>query len=356
MAVFPDCSLAHGIGALVVAFAIATIPINIVAQTQRPNPKEQGLNPKEMSGSVLPVADLPPGSVTVRIVRGNFNDLSGEAVELTVDGKKRVSTTGGNGRAEFTKLPRGAVIKAVAVIDGERLESKDAVVGDTGLRILLVATDPTLAKGTAADRQAAAIAPSEGSVVLGPESRIIIEMSYDRLTVFYILNVINSATTTVNTGGPLVFELPYGARGTRILEQSSQQATANGRRVTVVGPFAPGVTPVEVAYELPYTRGAAHLSQRWPAALDRVVVLVQQLGGIGIESKQLASKQEVREGDQPLIFGVGPGLAVGESLEISISGLPSHVLWPRNLALVFVGLIIAAGFWGVFTAPPRRQP
>lgn len=321
-----------------------------------PDAQVQMPNFKEMSGSVLPVSDLPAGTVTIRVIRGsNDKNIAGQTVEFTVDGKKRSLRTDANGRAEVTGLKKGAAIRALAIVDGERLESKDAVIGDTGLRIILVATDPELEAREAEDRRLAAGPPVKGMVVLGPESRVIAELPSDRLTFFYILQIINSARTPVDIGAPLIFELPRDARGARILDESTPQATANGPRITVVGPFAPGVTKVEAAYELPYTGDTARLTQRWPIALDRTIVMVQQLGGIRIESGQLTSKQDVKDRGQSLIFGTGPGLAAGQALELSISGLPHHATWPRNLALALASVIVAAGFWGVFTAPSRRR-
>jgi hypothetical protein len=57
---------------------------------------------------------------------------------------------------------------------------------------------------------------------------------------------------------------------------------------------------------------------------------------------------------QPLIIGTGPSVPAGQSFAIEISGLPHRPSWPRNLALALVGIIIAAGAWSAYTAPPRR--
>jgi hypothetical protein len=337
-----------GAVALGVAILIGA-PASAAAQTAMPNFKE-------MSGSVLPTSEIPAGTVSVRLVRGGPDKpLSKHDVEFLVDGKSRRATTDEIGRAQVSALPRGARVRAIAVVDGERLESQEAVVENSGLRILLVATDPEAVKRAAEDKALAASAAVKGIVVLGPESRIIAEMSNDRLNIYYILQIINSARTPVDTGGPLIFDLPREARSSVVLDGSSPKATANGPRITVTGPFAPGITAVQAAYELPYNGAVARIDQRWPAALQQLTILVQQVGGLSVASPQIASKRDVSDQGQALILATGPGLAAGQSMTVEISGLPHHATWPRTLALSLAGLIAAAGIWGAATANPRRR-
>jgi len=309
---------------------------------------------KEMSGRVLPVPDVPVGTVTVRVMRGDKN-IVGHVADLLVDGKRRTATTGADGRASFSGLAKGAKIKAVATVDGERLESQDATIVESGLRIVLVATDPEQVKREEEDRRLAAGPAAAGTVVLGPESRVIAEMSGDRLSIYYLLQIVNSARTPVDIGGPLIFELPREARGSTVLEESTPTATANGPRITVLGPFAPGVTPVQAAYELPYSGPTARLTQTWPAALQQLTVMVQQIGGLSIASSQFTATRDINDQGQALILGTGPGLAAGQALTLEISGLPHRPEWPRNLALALVGAIIAAGLLGAYGGARRTR-
>jgi len=313
-------------------------------------------NFKEMSGAVLPTSEIPAGTVSVRVVRGGPDKpLAKQAVEFQVDGKPRSAVTDDIGRAQVSGLRRGTRVRAVAVVDGERLESKEAVVETSGLRILLVATDPEAVKRAEEDKALAASAAVKGIVVLGGESRVMAMMTNDRLNIYYILQIVNSARTPVDVGGPLVFDLPPEARGATVLEGSSPQATANGPRITVTGPFAPGTTVVQAAYELPYSGPVARIEQKWPAALQQLTILVQQIGGLSIASPQIQTKRDVVDQGQALILAGGPGIAAGQSLALEISGLPHHATWPRTLALSLAGLIAAAGIWGAVTATPRRR-
>lgn len=334
---------------LFAALAVGTLPgPETHAQVAMPNPKE-------MSGNVLPVNDIPVGTVTVRLVRGAFKNLPGQPVDFVIAGKRRTVVTDANGRAEVTGLARGTRLTAEATVDGEKLVSKEAVVESSGLRIILVATDKEDAARAAEDKALAAAPPVKGIVVLGPESRVIAEMSNDRLHIYYVLDIINTARTPVDIGGPLVFELPREARGATVLEDSSPQAVAAGPRLRVTGPFAPGSTRVQAAYELPYSGAVATVHQTWPAALDRVTLLVQQVGGLTVKSPQVASMQTRSQDGQTVIVGSGPGLAAGQTLSIEIGGLPHRPTWPRTLALTLASIIVAAGVWGAVTARPRYR-
>ena len=315
----------------------------------------QGPNPKEMSGLARPMPDQPAGTVSVRVIRGNFDKpIVGQAVEFTVDGKAQQAKTDAEGRATIHQLRKGASVRAVAVVDGERLESQEVAIDNTALGFLLVATDPEMEKRIAEDKALAKAAAVKGVVVLGPESRVIAEMQNDELTVFYEIQILNSARTPVDPGGPLIFDLPSGARGATVMEGSTPQATANGPRITVTGPFAPGATQVSAAYTLPSSGGVATIEQKVPAALQQLNVLVQQVGGLKVKSTQLTGTQEVQsESGQPVILGAGPALAAGQTFAIEISGLPHRPSWPRNLALGLVAVIMAIGLWSAITAPRR---
>ena len=332
---------------LIVALAISATPL--AAQLQMPDPKQ-------IAGVPLPADDLPGGTVSVRVIRGNFDkNIVGAIVEFTVDGKVRRVKTDESGRAQVSGLPSGARVLAATQIDDVRLESKEITVGPSGVRFVLVATDPEIEKRAEEDRKLAASPPVSGMVVFGPETRMIAEMTRDQLNIFYVLQILNTARTPVDTGGPVTFELPRDARGLTLLEESSKQATVKGHRVIVTGPFAPGATMVHVAYEQPYNRDTARIVQAWPANLQNLNILVLQIGGLDVRSAQIQQKREVSERDQRLIVANGPAIPAGQSLTLEITGLPHHALWPRYVALSLATVIVVAGLWAAVTPASRRR-
>src|SRR5688500_18258529 len=104
--------------------AIAVVAVLFTASVTAQGPAMP--DPKDIAGVPLPVGDVAPGTVTVRVVKGSLaNNLAGETVELVVDGAPRRQTTAESGRAEFSGLKPGARVKATAVVAGERLESQE---------------------------------------------------------------------------------------------------------------------------------------------------------------------------------------------------------------------------------------
>jgi hypothetical protein len=227
-------------------------------------------DPSLMHGRAIPAVDLPAGTITVRVVREAVtNNIVGQDVRLTVGGSARTATTDDQGRATFADLPQGAEARAQATVEGEELVSEPIRVPTSGgLRVILVAG---LSKAPAAP-------PVRGSITLSPNTRILMEFRDDALQVFYILEILNTATAPIDIGGPLILDLPTGAAGAGILEGSTPAASVSGDRLTVTGPFAPGTTPVQVGFRLLYNTPAITVEQRWPVSLEQLTIALEKVG------------------------------------------------------------------------------
>jgi hypothetical protein len=310
---------------------------------------------RQMSGVPLPSGELPRGTVTVRVVRGSLaNPLTNLEVELTGGASAKASTNEA-GRAEFSGLAVGATVRAVATVDGERLQSQDfAVPTSGGIRVMLVATDPALAKRDEEDRKLAAGPARPGIVVFGDQSRIVFELGDDGLTVFNIFEIQNTARVPVDPSGPVVFDLPPAAERASILEGSSPAATAAGKRVTVNGPFPPGATLVQFAYNLPYTGATVDYRQTLPASLSQVTIIAQKVEGMAVTSPHISQQREMRADGGQYLVGQGPAVPAGSDITVSFSGLPHAATWPRNLALALAVVILTSGALAAFRG--RRSP
>ena len=49
---------------------------------------------------------------------------------------------------------------------------------------------------------------------------------------------------------------------------------------------------------------------------------------------------------QIFIVGQGGALKAGDTVTLTLSGLPHRATWPANVALVLAAVILAAGAWG----------
>lgn len=301
---------------------------------------------RSMSGQALPDAGLPAGTVTVRVVRGAItNNVTGVQVELHTREGVRTATTGPDGRAQFSGLAPGAAVRAVATVDGERIESAAfEVPARGGVRTLLAA-----GTGGAAP-QGSGPAPgaptgSVGRLSLSPNSRIAVEFADDVLQVFYLLEVVNRSSGPVSPPGGLVFDLPDGAEGATVLDGSTPLATAAGDTVTLAGPIPPGATPLQIGFRIDSFGETLTLEQPFPLPFEMVVVAVQKAGGLALASPHLARTQEVPIQNNTYIMGTGPALAAGTPLVLSLEGLPHHSRLPVWLTLAVAGVVIGWGAW-----------
>jgi len=321
------------------SFFLLCLATPAFAQLQMPDPKQ-------MSGIPRAVTDLPTGHVSVRLIRGQLsNNILGHPVEMHAGGKVLTVKTDENGRAEFSGVSTGTSVKAVAVVDGERLESQDFPwPGDGGIRVMLVAT----LKGGAAPPPV--FQPVAGNVVLGEQTRIIIDPGDGSLQIYYILDIQNSARAPVNPPSALFMDMPTGAQTATILG-GAPQAIVRGDRVTVTGPFAPGQTEVQVAYRMPFDTGEVAIQQTLPLPVPGLAVLMKQIGGLSIASPQLPNVQERDFEGERYILAQGPPIPAGGVLTLNISGLPHKSAVPRRLALALAALMIGGGCWAAMRRP-----
>jgi len=324
------------------SLAIAMGLVNIARAQDMPDPSL-------INGRAIPAADLANGTVTVRIVREAIgNNMPGQQVHVKVGQNTFTATTDPQGRAEFTNLPRGGDAIADATVEGEALHSQPFNVPTSGgLRVILVAGISKAAERKKQEEAAAAASPPvKGTVVLGNNTRTLVQFKDDTLEVYYILEIINSARSRVDIGGPFVLELPRTALGASTLEGSSPSATVSNGRLVVTGPFASGTTAVQVGFRLRYDSDSLTLTQQWPAALQRVIVGVERIDGVKVSSPQFSATNEVPTGDGTVfILGNGPALAAGGTTVVTLTGLPFHSQMPRYVALGLALAIVGLGVW-----------
>ena len=300
-----------------------------------------------MSGIPRPVDDLPDGTVSVRVIRGQLsNNIVGGVVTLEGGGQTLTAKTDETGRAEFTGLAAGTPVKAATDIGGERLESQEfPFPGRGGVRMMLVATD-----------KAAAAKPAvSGQVTIGGQSRLVIEPGDEMVAVYYLLTIHNAGSSPVEPSKPFTFEMPTGAVGTTVLEGSSPQATATGTRILVKGPFAPGNTFVQAACEVPVTSGTLEIDARFPAQFEQLEVVVKKLGDTKLSSPAITSYHDLTAEGRAYIGGSGGAVPADQEIMLVLSGLPHHSSTPRILALLLAITIVLAGAWAL-SRPAEAEP
>ena len=303
-------------------------------------------DPQQMSGIPLPVSDLPVGAMSVRVVRGQLsNNIPDQPVELhqgddrgdRLDRRKwpRTIQWPQPGNIGLRGDDRGWPAPRVAAV---------SMPGQGGVRLVLAAVVPGAGPAVEVDAR-------PGTVTFGAESRFQVELGEESVEVYYLFNVMNFADVPVMPSRPLVFEMPPGAQTTTVLPESTPRATANGREVTVTGPFQPGRTVVSTAYNLPYSGGRLEISQRLPAELEELFIMAETTGDMELVSPQIVRHVEMAPaGGLAYLLGAGPSIPAGGTLRFVLTGLPHHSTMPRTIALVLAALVIGSGVWASASA------
>lgn len=307
----------------------------------------------QMAGLPIGAPELGDGVVSVRVVRERMgNNIANHPVSLHAGARTWNATTDDQGRAQFTGIAAGTTVHAEATVDGESLVSQDfAIPASGGVRVALVAGATAAAAAEQAANAAAAQEPARpGVVVFGGDSRVILEFQNDELRVFYLLDLVNNARTPVDTGGPLLIDLPQGAAGASLLQGSSTLATVRGTRVTLTGPFPPGTSSFQVGFSMPY-RGDRHtMTQAWPAVVEQMLVAAQKVGPLHMTSPQFTNHRDVpTEGGFVFVMGQTTRMNAGDPLVLQLEGLPDQ---SQTLRDIFVGislLVLAGGAWMAFS-------
>ena len=334
---------------------VAFIALCLLAAT--PARAQQMPDPSQIHGKAIPAPELGNSVVTVRVVRESIaNNVPQQTVKITQGNVSRTATTDESGRAEFKDLPAGSNWRAETTVDGEALVSDPFTVPAAGgLRVILVAGLAKAAEQKKQDEAKALEAPPvKGTVVFGGDTRLLMQFRDDALQVFYVLDIVNNARNRVDIGGPLIIDLPRSAAGAGTLEGTTPSATVNGNRLTVVGPFAPGTTSVQVGYQLPYDSSTVQFEQAWPAAMQQVTVGVQKVGNLQVSSPQFMQTRDLSTDDGVMfVIGSGPGLPANGKLTVNLANLPIHSRTPRYVALTLAVAVVTIGVWLSVTV--RRQ-
>jgi len=161
--------------------------------------------------------------------------------------------------------------------------------------------------------------------------------------------VSNTARVPVNPPKMFALDLPAGAQSATIMEGSSPLATLAKNRLAITGPFPPGHTFVQIAFELPSPDGTATVSQVFPANIEQFGVVVKKVGETAVTSPQITQQREMPAEGEMYIAGQGAAVPAGQVVQLNVTGIPHHSVAPRWIALGLAAAIVAIGAWAATT-------
>jgi uncharacterized protein GlcG (DUF336 family) len=301
----------------------------------------------QMNGRSLPAPDAPAGSATVRVMRQTLgNNVVGQEVTLTDAGGATVATrtTDDGGRATFEGLRPGTAYTAVAVVSGERLVSQPFTQPPSGgVRVVLVAGLGTAGPPAPGAAPAIAAKPAPpGSIVLGTQTRMIVEHADEFVEVFVLADLVNTTDGPVSLPSPIVFTPPTDALGTAVLEGSTA-AALDGGRIVVKGPLPSGPTSIQFGYRLPSDTGRVSIAQAYPVGGPMSSVIVRKQDATTITVGGERQRRDTQLEGRDYVIVTTAAIQPTTPIDVTITGLPARSRWPLRVALSLAALIVLAG-------------
>ena len=310
---------------------------------------------RQMSGLALPSSELPDGTLSVRVVRQSLgNNVVGASVSISGGGANETAPTDESGRAIFSGLTVGATVVATVTVDGETVRSQPIQVPPSGgmRTILAVGLGGAAATPGAPPAAPAPTTPATpGTVVLGPQSRHIVDFNNEMLEVLHVFEFANAADSPVSVPQPITIAMPADAEQVTLLDGSASTARVFQQSLVVAGPFAPGRTMAQVVYRLPISGARREIALTLPVASMATNVIVRRLGETHLVEPTLPQSREAEAEGRKYFTGTGPGLPAGGTLRIVVDGMPHHPRWPRYTALGVAAAIAIVGLWVLFRVP-----
>jgi len=137
---------------------------------------------------------------------------------------------------------------------------------------------------------------------------------------------------------------PYFAV-TTLLDGSSPIVQTKGAHVGLSGPVPPGRTVIQLVAEMPTDTGTLAVAQTFPAALDRLTILVRKVGDTKLTSPSIERQQDFPSNGETVIGAMGGKVPAGKTIELTLTDLPHHSIVPRYTALALGGVIVLGGVW-----------
>ena len=305
------------------------------------------------TGTAVPAADLPTGTLEVRAFDQAGHPIPDQLVLLGAavqgsEGQLKITraTTNAQGMARITGLATGASIGYAAVVDhrGIRLGTQPFTMPEAGgVRAEIRALDRT----------------SDPSVIsLGSGGRIILQMHEEVLQVLEMLPLENHSDKLFDPGvGGIEIPLPKGFVNAEGGEGDRKLEVRKNHGIAVHGAIAPKTANNEITFgfTVPYHGSTHELAQPLPNGLGTTTLITEQVAGISVGGPGVGERQS-REvsGRKYWVMPLAP-LAPGQTLTLLVTGLPS----PDNAGRIASGglallLVAASVIFGRRPAGTRR--
>lgn len=346
----------------------------------------------QSASEFLPDNKLPAGTLEILVVGGSGpNNDPLKDIEVRVipaassdTDKGPAQVTGADGRLHVV-VPATEPLKAVFTINGRPQISKTFDISKAGGKLLLGArwedTGRPEALFDAGPGQTVYAEYSAGgqryrsmpfqtlektgtkvTIVAVPRIQFQFQLEADvedeLLAVRGRFVVINNSWAPYRAGPDgLVVPLPHGFKGAIV--QDSDQAevsVAPGEGFRLIRPIPPEGRQFHGGLSMPVDRGTVSWQLDLPLGTDGSQVAIKQIAGLRVNTPPGVQKED-RPTPQGIYQLYGPiGIPAGQSMVMTIEGLPSRPVWRWWLQLIIGLLVVAVMLGGLVLALAARRP
>jgi hypothetical protein len=135
------------------------------------------------------------------------------------------------------------------------------------------------------------------------------------------------------------------------------RASEDATRILADRALGPEDRTVAATYAIPLSGSELVIRRKLPFSMVRARVITEATPGLQMSSNIEATRRDRDLNGITFAIWDFPAMPAGDELELRFSGLPTRVTWPRTLAMVVAGLIIAWAIWALRTgrAPGREE-
>lgn len=334
------------VSTLTLTLSLATLTARVHAQEAPPpsDPAHAGVRRAMGEGPPVtearPSADVPAGTVRVRVLRADGSPIERATVRLGVmaqtgDRTAQHRQTGADGIATFAGLAKG---------QGQAYRPRVVHEGAT------YATTPFQLEPDRGHECVVRIFPTTRRLesVLLVRGQAIIELRPERMHVTMQLDLANIAEETyVFPEGGLAIRLPPGATAFQAQESmADQRLTAEDGSLRIRGSIPPGRAAMVFGYDLPYDGDTRTLTFPNPFRTIGFGVAVEHAPGLALEVEGFPGTERVEADGRAFLITQrqrGPEDPPLDTIEVAITGIPGkgpYALLATLLSIAVFGVVL----------------
>jgi hypothetical protein len=169
---------------------------------------------------------------------------------------------------------------------------------------------------------------------------------------------LRNRSAAVVPAAQLTIPLPRHAKFARVMEKTRGFMVAEAlTSIDAVEALPPGDRELTEGWLYDVSGSSADIARPIPFAVEHARLIIQEAPGLSIATNMRAEKRtRDLNGRSFAVYEVSGPIPIGTTLDISLTGLPAHTLWPRRATVAIVIAIVLWMVWALYTkAVPGKE-